>query len=76
MQVFTMVVLIVAISCGTAVVIEFLKNRRLALKQAPVHDEVLARLDSLSERIAVLEEIVTDDGYHLNRELERLERRA
>ena len=76
MQVFTMVVLIVAISCGTAVLIEYLKNRRLTLKQAPVHEEILARLETLHDRIAVLEEIVTDDSYQLNRELGRLERRA
>lgn len=76
MQIFTMVVLVVAIACGTAVVIEYLKNRRLALKASAAQAATLERLDALAERLAAVEAIVTDDGYGLAQEIGRLERRA
>jgi hypothetical protein len=75
MDVYTMVVIIVAFSCGAGVVNNYLKTRRLELKQAPSAD-VDAEVESLKQRVAVLEEIVTDDRYRLNRELDQLERRA
>jgi cell division protein FtsB len=75
MDVFTMVVIIVVVSCGAGVVNNYLKTRRLELKQAPSAD-LDAEVESLKQRVAVLEEIVTDDRYHLNRELDQLERRA
>jgi hypothetical protein len=75
MEVFTMVVLIVAISCGAGVINNYLKNQRLAHKGAPSED-VLAELDALKQRVAALEEIVTDERYHLEREFDRLERQA
>lgn len=75
MDVLSMIVAIVAISCTAGVINNYLKTRRLAYRQVPA-DEVRAELDALKQRVAVLEEIVTDEGYRLNRELERLERRA
>ena len=75
MEVFSMVVAIVAISCTAGVINNYLKTRRLEYKQAP-GAELEAELGALKERIAVLEEIVTDDRYRLNRELEKLERQA
>jgi hypothetical protein len=71
-----MVLLVVAISCATAVIIEFMKHRRLTLKRSADQDVVLAKLESISDRVAGLEAIVTDERYGLSRELERLERRA
>lgn len=71
MDVFSMVVAIVAISCATSVVSAYLRSRR-AHQRAP-DDNVTAEIESLKERVAVLEEIVTDNRYHLDRELSRLD---
>lgn len=70
-----MVVTIVTISCATGVINNYLKTRRYEARQAP-NDDVDAELDALRKRVAVLEEIVTDDRYRLNREIEHLERRV
>ena len=75
MEVFGMVVAIVAISCTAGVINNYLKTKRLAYRQGPGED-VSAELEALKQRVAVLEEIVTDDRYRLNRELDRLERHA
>jgi len=75
MEVFEMVVLIVAIACVAGVINNYLKNQRLRLKGAPAED-VLAELDAVKQRVAALEEIVTDERYELRRELDRLERQA
>lgn len=75
MGVFTMVVVIVAISCGTAVISDYLKTRRAEARKAP-DDQSLAELEALKQRVAVLEEIVTDNRFQLNREISSLERRA
>ena len=74
-DVFIMVVLIVLISCGAGVINNYLRTQRLAAKAAPGED-MLAELDRLRERVEVLEKIVTDEKYDLNRELNRLERQA
>jgi hypothetical protein len=73
MDVFSMVVVIVAISVGAGVANNYLKTKRLQL-QGGMNDSVRAELDALRERVRVLEEIVTDPGYHLKAEFDRLER--
>jgi len=75
MEVFTMVVLIVAISCGAGVINNYLKNQRL-MQRSPPNQDLQAEVDDLKERVAALEAIVTDERYHLNREFDRLERQA
>lgn len=75
MDVFTMVAVIVAISCGTAIVTEYLKTRRRERGKAP-SAELLEEVEALKQRIAALEAIVTDERYHLERELDRLEQRG
>ncbi|HEX7036658.1 MAG TPA: hypothetical protein VF210_12840 [Pseudomonadales bacterium] len=75
MDVFTMVVVIVVVACATSVVSDYLKTQRVQAKQAPTA-ELEAELEALKQRVAVLEEIVTDHRYELARELDRLERRA
>jgi hypothetical protein len=70
-----MVVVIVAVACATSVVSDYLKTQRVQAKQQPTA-EVEAELEALKQRVAVLEEIVTDHRYELSRELDRLERRA
>ena len=75
MDVFTMVVIIVAVTCLADVANKYLKNKRAeAAEELP--DEVLNELDDLRARVEVLEKIVTDDRYHLNKELDRLERQV
>lgn len=75
MDVFTMVAIIVVVSCGAGVVNNYFKTRRLEQRQAP-SSELEAEVEALRQRVAVLEEIVTDDRYRLNREIDQLERRA
>jgi hypothetical protein len=75
MEVFSMIVWIVAISCGAGVINNYLKTKRMAPKGAPGED-VLAEIEALRQRVAALEAIVTDDRYDLRRELDRLERQA
>ena len=76
MEVFTMVVLIVLIACGTGVINEHFKTRRKELEQSSAGGEVLDELDLLRERVEVLEKIVTDKSYQLERDINHLERRA
>ena len=71
----TMVVVIVLVSCLAGAYNNHLKTKRQTHK-AGLSDDTLAELDDLRERVEVLEKIVTDDRYHLSRELNELERRA
>ena len=75
MDVFTMIVIIVAISCGAGAYNTYLKTRRLEAKSAP-SEELTAELDALRQRVEVLEKIVTDEKYQLHRELNDLEKSA
>ena len=75
MDVFTMVVIIVVISCAAGVANNYLKNQRDRQRQEAV-EAPSAELDALRERIEVLEKIVTEDKYKLGREIEALERDA
>jgi phage shock protein C len=73
MDVFTMVVLIVAISCGAGIFNNYLKTQRARLRQDG-GESVQAELEALRQRVAALEEIVTDQRYQLEREFSQLER--
>lgn len=75
MDVFTMVVIIVVVSCGAGVINNYLKTRRLE-QRGGASAELQAELEALKQRIAALEAIVTDERYHLQRELDRLERQG
>ena len=77
MSVFTMVVWIVAISCGTGVLIEYLKTKRKALEANCREGERGAsesEMAALSERVAVLERIIVDRKTDLAKEIDRLDR--
>lgn len=74
-SVFTMVVLIVLIGSAAGVINNYLRTQRLAAKAAPGED-ALSELDQLRKRVEVLEKIVTDDKYHLNQELNRLDKQV
>ena len=75
MDVFIMIVLIVLIGCGAGVLTEHFKTKRKELEQSG-GDEVFEELEILRERVEVLEKIVTDERFHLEREISQLERRA
>lgn len=75
MDVFTFVIIIVVIGCGTGVLSEYFKHKRKAA-EFKGDDGVYEELDRLRERIEVLEAIVTDEKYNLKKELDRLERSA
>lgn len=69
MDPFTMVVLIVLIVFGSKML-----TKKQQFKNLPRDEELLAELDHLRERVAILEEIVTDEKFQLQRDLNRLER--
>lgn len=78
MQVFEMVVLLVAIGGLTTVISKYLERNKApdfdqrmgtADDSNPISEERLAKLE---ERVAVLEKIVTDRSYDLKREFENL----
>ncbi len=75
MDVFTFVVIIVIIGCGSGVLNNYLKNRREEA-QIDIDDGAYQELENLRERIEVLERIITDEKYHLKKELDQLERSA
>lgn len=75
MDVFTFVIIVVIIGCGTGVLTEYLKNQREA-RELDVDEDVYQELESLRARVEVLEAIVTDEKYNLTKEIDQLERRA
>ena len=75
MDVFTFVIIIVVVGCGTGVLTEYFKHKRES-RSVDVDDDVYEELDRLRERIEVLERIITDEKYHLKKELDQLERSA
>ncbi len=75
MDVFTFVIIVVIIGCGTGVLTEYFKTKRKT-GEATGDEELFQELESLRDRIEVLEAIVTDEKYHLQKEIDRLERRA
>lgn len=77
MDVFTFVIIVVIIGCGSGVVNNYLKNQRERTLMSGEEDEaVYQEVAVLRERIEVLEKIVTDEKYQLERDLNRLERQA
>ena len=75
MDVFTMVVVIVVVSCGAGVLTKYFESRKND-NSAEASDDMLDEMNQLRQRIEVLEKIVTDESYQLNRELNNLERQA
>ncbi len=73
MHVFEMVVWIVVVGCVTGVISDYLKTKRkLGSTSNEDLDEAMDRIEELEERIRVLERVVTDDKYHLAREIDGL----
>ncbi len=75
MDVYTMVVIIVVVSCGAGAFNNYIKAQKHR-SDNELSDDAQAELDALRSRVEVLEKIVTEEKYQLNRELNELERRA
>lgn len=75
MDVFTFVIIVVIIGCGTGVLTEYFKTKREA-GEVTGDEELFEELESLRARVEVLEAIVTDEKYNLKKEIDHLERRA
>ncbi|WP_440055687.1 hypothetical protein ACSLBF_05955 [Pseudoalteromonas sp. T1lg65] len=72
----TMVFLIVLIVVGGGIVSEIYKKRldlKKHLAKSSKEDEALkAELSALKKRIEVLEQLVTDEGYQLKKDIQNL----
>ncbi len=79
MDVFTMVVAIVAISTVAGLVSRWLKFSERRMAQAPLasagEEQLQREVAALRERVATLEQIVTDPGFELKRQIAALETR-
>lgn len=71
-DVFIMVIAIVALSVGAGMYRDYLKTQRQIGKNTEADSDLREELTRLQDRVAILEEIVTDGKYELNRELEKL----
>jgi hypothetical protein len=72
MSAFDMVAFIVLVVCITKVLTSVFQRRRAEPDPGVV--ERLRRVETLEERVRVLEKIVTDGRYDLKRQLDELER--
>ncbi len=75
MDVFTFVIIVVLIGCGSGVINNYMKNQRNRNK-VTIDEDAQQELAELRERIEILEKIVTDEKYQLQRDLDHLERQA
>ncbi|MGH8126189.1 MAG: hypothetical protein ACREPK_10135 [Rhodanobacteraceae bacterium] len=63
------IVAIVAIGCATGIINHYLRLKATRPHEDPGHQN---RIDALEHRVKTLERIVTDKGYDLKREFEKL----
>ncbi len=75
MGVFEMVVAIVAISTAAGLVSRWLKLQERRPPAAPVQADLQREVAALRERVATLEQIVTDPAFELKRQFAALETR-
>ena len=71
-DVFIMVIVIVALSIGAGMFRDYQKTQRQVRRNEDSDDVLRSELQALQKRVVVLEEIVTDSKYQLNRELDSL----
>lgn len=71
-NVFTFVLLLVAIVCCAKIIRSYLERRQERGSSAEEIEETLARIDALEERIRVLERIVTENRYDLRSQIDSL----
>lgn len=72
MNVFHMVIWIVAIVAIANVLEKYLKNRAADKKNNAVSDDTLEKMEALEERIQVLERIVTEKKFDLRKQIDDL----
>lgn len=63
------IVAIVAIACATGIINRYLHLKAVRPQEDPGYR---SRIDALEHRVKTLERIVTDKGYDLKREFEKL----
>ncbi|AXQ98387.1 MULTISPECIES: hypothetical protein [Pseudoalteromonas] len=72
----TMVFLIVLISVGGGILSEMYKRRleykKLDSQSQKERDQLHAELNALKSRVAILEQIVTDEGYQVKKDINSL----
>ncbi|MGA4606091.1 hypothetical protein CBQ28_11950 [Pseudoalteromonas sp. GCY] len=72
----TMVFLIVLISVGGGILSEMYKRRleykKLDSQSQKERDQLHAELNALKSRVAILEQIVTDEGYQVKKDINNL----
>ena len=71
-DVFIMVIVIVALSIGAGMFRDDQKTQRQVARNRDSDEDLQKAIDGLQQRVAVLEEIVTDGKYQLKRELDNL----
>jgi hypothetical protein len=70
-----MVIVIVIVGCATGVINNFFKHKNTGRSEDM--DDLLDRLDgvdSLEERVRVLEAVITDQNYELKKQFQDLEK--
>ena len=72
MDLWTMIVLVVAIGCGTGVAESYFKTQRNKRSQRSSDEAIDKTVAELRQRVEVLEKIITDKKYHLQKELDQL----
>lgn len=75
MDVYTFIILVVLIGCGSGVLNNYMRQRRRK-NETIVDEDTQQELMELRERIEILEKIITDEKYQLQRDLNQLERQA
>ena len=76
MDLWTMIVLVVAIGVGAGMFSDYMKTKRATARSQPDGEtmDLQAEVEALRERVAVLEKIVTDERFNLAREIDSLEK--
>lgn len=73
MDFWTFVLLVTFVGCSIPLSKLWLDHRERTLSAGDPDEALVEVLDGLKARVAVLEEIVTDSGYQLKRELDSLD---
>lgn len=69
---FVLIIVLAAIGSGLIRHYMRLQEARLRTSNSRQDSEYRSRIDTLERRVATLEQIVTDQGYDLKREFEKL----
>ncbi len=72
MDLWTFIIIVVALGICGEICKKYLDKREV--RSATEEDEVYAELEALTERVQILEEIVTDDRHRLKQDISALER--